>query len=333
MICKICNKDISNRGFGAHLKSHKLTTKEYYDKYLRKPGEGICPVCGKETTLLGLTCYRKYCSVKCLSNDTEIKEKRVKTNMQKYGVPYKLNLDEVKEKAKIGACSGQAKLKAKQTCLKHYGTENPNQSDIIKEKKKNTCLKKYGCEHALSAPEIRHQIQQTCLEKYGATNVFASEPIKAKLHNTITKNYGGMGASSKDIRDKMYKSLWTNRDHTYELYIYEKLKQLYPNAKHNYKSDKYPYHCDFYIPEKDLYIELNIYWMHGGHYFNNLDENDVNTVNYWKSRQNSTYDYAIKIWTESDLEKKKCAEDNHLNYLVFWTKQDIEDYIDKLSNS
>lgn len=36
--------------FNKHLKSHNLTNQQYYDKYLKKPGEGFCSVCGKPTT-------------------------------------------------------------------------------------------------------------------------------------------------------------------------------------------------------------------------------------------------------------------------------------------
>ena len=52
MKCEICGKDFNNYiSLGIHLHySHKDTTnQEYYDKYLRKSNEGICPVCGKET--------------------------------------------------------------------------------------------------------------------------------------------------------------------------------------------------------------------------------------------------------------------------------------------
>ena len=59
--CAICNKEYKN--FGVHLKSHNISPKEYYDKYLKKnENEGICPVCGKETTFISLgEGYRYHC--------------------------------------------------------------------------------------------------------------------------------------------------------------------------------------------------------------------------------------------------------------------------------
>jgi hypothetical protein len=67
--CKICGKKCANyRGLVSHLKVHKITSKEYYDKFLRKNGEGICLICGKETSYINLRKgYCKFCSDKCAS--------------------------------------------------------------------------------------------------------------------------------------------------------------------------------------------------------------------------------------------------------------------------
>ena len=49
--CKICNKEINSyTGLASHInKIHKISTKDYYIKYLKQENEGICPVCGKDT--------------------------------------------------------------------------------------------------------------------------------------------------------------------------------------------------------------------------------------------------------------------------------------------
>lgn len=49
--CLICNQKFKAIDpLGPHLKfKHNMTMKEYYDKFLKKSNEGICPVCGKET--------------------------------------------------------------------------------------------------------------------------------------------------------------------------------------------------------------------------------------------------------------------------------------------
>lgn len=47
-------------------KAHNLSTKAYYDAYLKKEGEGICPICGKPTKYYNLSKgYNTYCGAKC----------------------------------------------------------------------------------------------------------------------------------------------------------------------------------------------------------------------------------------------------------------------------
>ena len=50
-ICKICGKEfIESNAYARHIKEyHKLQMQEYYDNYLKKPGEGLCAVCGNPT--------------------------------------------------------------------------------------------------------------------------------------------------------------------------------------------------------------------------------------------------------------------------------------------
>jgi hypothetical protein len=69
IICKVCGKEFENyRSFGDHLRVHKITSKEYYDKFFKKEGEGICLVCGKETTFISLKRgYHKFCSRRCVN--------------------------------------------------------------------------------------------------------------------------------------------------------------------------------------------------------------------------------------------------------------------------
>ena len=48
MQCKICGKQ--SKRLGQHVSMmHKISAKDYYDKYLKQLNDGICPMCGKET--------------------------------------------------------------------------------------------------------------------------------------------------------------------------------------------------------------------------------------------------------------------------------------------
>jgi hypothetical protein len=71
MICQICQAECNGpKGLGLHInKTHNLSPKEYYDKYLRKPDEGMCG-CGKEVPFgsLGRGYEGKHCSQQCMLN-------------------------------------------------------------------------------------------------------------------------------------------------------------------------------------------------------------------------------------------------------------------------
>ena len=55
-----------------HLKKHRMSSKDYYDKYIKQDGEGLCKRCGKPTKY-GDFKYRVFCSRKC-SNITTAKD-------------------------------------------------------------------------------------------------------------------------------------------------------------------------------------------------------------------------------------------------------------------
>src|SRR5574344_2303251 len=99
-ICKICGKDVDIR---THSKVHKLTSKEYYDEYIKKENEGICPICGKETKFLGiLQGYRQYCSNKCHQNDPIAPEERItQSRLTTFGIAHRQETWKLNFKADI----------------------------------------------------------------------------------------------------------------------------------------------------------------------------------------------------------------------------------------
>ena len=84
--------------------------------------------------------------------------------------------------------------------------------------------------------------------------------------------------------------------------------------------ERYPFNCDFYIPSQDLFIELNLSWVHGGHPFNPRSKKDRDQLKIWeeKSKTSLFYFNAIEEWTISDVEKIKIAKKNNLNYEMIY---------------
>jgi len=75
--------------------------------------------------------YLDFCCNKCISGSSLIKEKKIKTSLKNYGVPYTMQSKAIRDKSK-------------ETCLLKYGVDNPSKSKIILDKKIKTNLKKFG---------------------------------------------------------------------------------------------------------------------------------------------------------------------------------------------
>ena len=100
--CKICHKYFLPLGIGSHLnRKHSISVKDYYDIYLRKPGEGIYVICGKETPFMTIiNGYRVHCSEKCSQNDIKVREK-VLSHVVKYDDAFITNTDFCIEKLHV----------------------------------------------------------------------------------------------------------------------------------------------------------------------------------------------------------------------------------------
>lgn len=171
------------------------------------------------------------------------------------------------------------------------------------ERKSSTYMIRYGVDHYNKTDDFKLKIKRTCLKKYGVDNPVKVEHFKQKMFNSKFKN---KSFNSSEPEDSLYKLL------------IDKFGDC--DIKRQYRSDKYPFLCDFYIKSLDLYIELNAFWTHGGHYYNINDEQDVNLAKSWlmKSQTSSFYKKAYYVWTVSDLVKRDFAIENGINYLVFW---------------
>ena len=277
--CEICSREfIGHSGLSNHLRhAHSLKPQEFYDKYLKKPEEGTCCVCGKPARFLNVTeGYRKTCSQKC-------------TIFDKYGVWNVSQSEEIKQK-KID------------TCRKHYGVDcNLQRKENIAKTHSDEIIKKQS--------ESR---KNTLRQKYGVENSYLIEEVVRRTYDA-TKSKA-------------------------EKYFEDKLKEFNIEFIAQFKDEKYSYYCDFFLPEYNCYIELNLYWLHKKHWFNKNDENDLKILEDIKNKAESSsgetskfYKRCIEVWTEVDLEKREVARKNDLNYKVFWTQEEIEEFFEDFS--
>lgn len=204
--CMECGRTFSGyAGLSKHLpKRHPdISIKEYYDKYYKQPGEGICPVCGKETQFSGRLNrgYYTHCSQKCTAMDKKVDAKRratkkelygsetfnnhdktSKTKQERYGDANYANGDQIRatKLAKYGMAGYNNSEQAKKTKLERYGDE----TYVNTEKAEQTKLGKYGDAHFNNSGKAL----LTKLAKYGiATYVNHEKASKTVKNNTIMK--------------------------------------------------------------------------------------------------------------------------------------------------
>ena len=295
--------------------------------------------CGNFTTFYRFSKgYREFYSCKCVQNYKETKEKIINTKkllnnkiiqekykqtcLKKYGVEHPLKSKVIQDKIeqnnqeKYGysytISSKEVREKSKQTILNRYGVDNAAKSEICKKKVKQTCLEKFGVDNYAKTKESKEKYKQTCLKKYGVENL-------SKLPEIINK------ITQIKLRNKSFNKSKGEEE------IFKLLTKKFNTVIRQYSSDLYPFNCDFYIPEINLYIECNFHWTHGKHKFNENDPDDIKKLNSWKEKSltSNFYKNAIYIWTISDLNKIKTAEENNLNYLYFYNVNDAKTYIEK----
>lgn len=263
-------------------------------------GEG-CPVCAHK--LRQQTCIERYGVSFCfLTLDNRIKAKAAM--VEKYGVDTVFKLESVQEKIR-------------QTCLAKYGVAYPSQLPEVRAKVVATNLKRYGCKSSFQNAAVRERQKVTMLARYGVENCMQSSVVRRKSDET--KRRCGTFNTSKpaDRAGQMLKSVFglDNVEFEYD------------------KDERYPFHCDFYIKSRDLFIELNFFVSHGGHFFNSDFSEDLETVSVWREKalKSKFYENMVRVWTVSDVLKRETARKFGLNYLTFW-KSDLSDFYEWLDS-
>ena len=139
MQCEICGKQ--SKQLGRHVSMvHKISVKDYYDKYLKQPNEGFCEYCHKETKFVSLRHgYCNTCGYSCAS--------------------------ELRELNKTDEQILTSNEKRKQTYLKNYDTEHPMKNEKVKQKLVDTNMARYGTPNVLSSGCV---VRDKLMHKYSS---------------------------------------------------------------------------------------------------------------------------------------------------------------------
>lgn len=108
-----------------------------------------CKICGEPTKFINLkTGYREFCGYKCMNFCTDVQSRKKETSRKKWGTDNPMQSEVVKDKLR-------------KTVRERYGVDNTFQMEEFDEKRKSTNLKKYGVEHHLQNPEIKSKLIRT----------------------------------------------------------------------------------------------------------------------------------------------------------------------------
>lgn len=255
-ICKICNKEVDLR---THIKTHKISAKDYYDKYLKKQDEGICPACGKQSNFISVgQGYHLYCSNKCQCSCKEIQEKRVKT--------WRLNGCGNKKRKETWSNKTdkeieEMKSKIKKTIKENHGVEFYSQSKEWKKEAPSKISKTLSTKiengeflpFGFDVNDIKKYCEENEIEYKGYTNIFQIPEIIKKCEQTRLKKYGDKHYANREKMKETMKERYGVEHCMQNHDIFKKTRKRYEFNGLNFDSKP---ELAYYILLKDNSIEF-----------------------------------------------------------------------------
>ncbi len=353
--CLVCNRKFTTRmGCTRHVfESHNIKHKEYYDQYYKTDKEGICTICGKETTFL-YGKYLNFCSYTCSNND-------INNNKQR-GDAIKVAWEHVDRKVRYN--------KTKQTLITRYGADNIFDIPEIRNKVENTNLERYGNISAFKNKEVQQKQKDTLIKRYGVSHISKIESTKNKIkllsniktfnnfqrfsHITLPQfdvtTYLGNSSNVKYVWkcvkcNNIFNDIYDNGmipkcnicfpvvKSSIENTIENLLIQNNINYRKNDRSIIQPQEIDFYLPDRAIGIEVDgIYW--------HSEENGC-LKNYHNDKTKKCEDKNIKLIHifEDELKLKSKIVINRvknilglIKYKIYARKCEIKEIDGKLKN-
>lgn len=200
--------------------------------------------------------------------------------------------------------------KARYTSILRYGVPHPSQRPEFRER-----ASKWMRDHAEEVAVLR---QEAYFEKYGVGHPVVSEDRRAVL--SVRMSDPAYQRHLVEVRRERG-TLATSfpEEHFYALLV-ERFGS--DDVVRQHRDDvRYPFSCDFYIPSRDLFVELNGSWTHGGHWCDSDRAVDAKKLAKWQSKVDdgsAYYANAIYVWTDLDARKRESARKHSLNYVVLW---------------
>ena len=264
IVCAICGiktnyYDTSNFYIHHVKKYHDLTSREYFERYLRKDGDGFCLECGKETKYSGgMSGYREYCSHKCQAKNSVLNQKKMDKIREAF---FKEELKDVPEGAVFcKLCNRQTKYTI--DTFSRYHLKPIHDIDMIEyynltEKKegegvcpvcgKITKIRRYSdgyrkyCSNDCALKEHNSQWdkwdvvrKERNLEKYGVVHPMILTETQNKRKESCLRNNGvEFPVQNKEIKKQIFETFRSR----YQEVVSEKLPEGYALVEYNTHTD------------------------------------------------------------------------------------------------
>ena len=259
----------------------------------------------------------------------EYQEKAARTREERYGARYTM------AEGSVFADEARKKGRATRRSRERYTRVlTPDEIARRSARTTKTVRSRYGVDHVSQIPSAREaqrqraeqygkqwaeKARQTNIERYG----FPSWTMGDEARREISKRMSSARVQRQSLATKKRNATLaasSSEDALYELLV-EYVDQHGMTVVRQYRDEKrYPFAVDFYIPERDLFIELNGSWSHGGHWYEDDREMDQKTVRTWRKKGEKSQYYlnALGTWTERDVRKRAAAREAQLNYVTLW---------------
>lgn len=259
----------------------------------------------------------------------EYQEKAAQTREERYGARYTM------AEGSVFADEARKKGRATRRSRERYTRVlTPNEIARRSARTAKTVRSRYGVDHVSQIPSAREaqrqraeqygkqwaeKARQTNIERYG----FPSWTMGDEARREISKRMSSARVQRQSLATKKRNATLAtsfSEDALHELLV-EYADQLGMTVVRQHRDEeRYPFAVDFYIPERDLFIELNGSWSHGGHWYEVDREMDQKTVRTWRKKGEKSQYYlnALGTWTERDVRKRAAARAAQLNYVTLW---------------
>lgn len=259
----------------------------------------------------------------------EYQEKAAQTREERYGARYTM------AEGSVFADEARKKGRATRRSRERYTRVlTPDEIARRSARTAKTVRSRYGVDHVSQIPSAREaqrqraeqygkqwaeKARQTNIERYG----FPSWTMGDEARREISKRMSSTRVQRQSLATKKRNATLAtsfSEDALYELLVEYADKHGMTVVRQHRDEKRYPFAVDFYIPERDLFIELNGSWSHGGHWYEVDREMDQKTVHTWckKGEKSQYYLNALGTWTERDVRKREAARDAQLNYVTLW---------------